>query len=226
MHDSPDLPPPIAARPGLRAVTTATVFALLTTACTPPDEAAEPRTTCASAVADAAEAAEVVDTVRLLDTALVACRSYAALAGEIDRHPGIIGYDTATFVELRCAKVTDELVRSSPTCERVISPPSTVPPTTLPDLVFVGDTLDGRTIEIRPSATVQFVGDVPAVVQQTVDIAFEGGCEGLVAQRDTWAARAGDPVEGDIASVYAQHAQNVAIYVGCEPGPIPEFETG
>ena len=87
--------------------------------------------------------------------------------------------------------------------------------------MFVGDTLDGRQVEIRPSATIQFVGEVPAVVQQTVDIALESGCEGVIEQRDLWVSRVGDPLFGDEASVYAQHAQNVALYIQCEVPPIP-----
>ena len=90
-------------------------------------------------------------------------------------------------------------------------------PTTAPvELVFVGETLDGRRIEIRPDADTVFVGDVPQVVQQTVDIAVEAGCDGVIAQRDLWASRVNDPVIGDEASVYAHHAQNVANYIGCD----------
>jgi hypothetical protein len=172
-------------------------------------------------MAEASMAVEVDEQIGLLDTALVACRSYAAFTGELARYPGIIGYDAATFVSLRCARVDDELVRTSPTCATVIAPASTLPPTTLPELVFVGDTLDGRQVEIRPSATIQFDGLVPAVVQQTVDIAIESGCEGVIEQRDLWASRVGDPLYGDEASVYAQHAQNVADYIQCDSPPIP-----
>jgi hypothetical protein len=85
----------------------------------------------------------------------------------------------------------------------------------VPSIVFVGDTLDGRQIEITPADGVEFVGDVPTVVQQTVDIAFESGCEGVIAQRDLWISRIDDTPAGDIASLYAQHAQNVANFIGC-----------
>jgi tagatose-1,6-bisphosphate aldolase len=71
-----------------------------------------------------------------------------------------------------------------------------------------------------------FVGDVPQVVQQTVDIAIEAGCEGVIAQRDLWAARAIDPAMGDEASVYAHHAQNVANYIGCVSPPLPTVSPG
>ncbi|HEX6658535.1 MAG TPA: hypothetical protein VF065_10665, partial [Ilumatobacter sp.] len=93
-------------------------------------------------------------------------------------------------------------------------------------LVFVGETLDGRRIEIRPDADTVFVGDVPQVVQQTVDIAIEAGCDGVIAQRDLWASRANDAVIGDEASVYAHHAQNVANYIGCESPPLPTVAPG
>jgi hypothetical protein len=137
----------------------------------------------------------------------------------MNRYPGITGYELHTFVELRCGRVGDESVRSSPACVAVTA--TTVVPTAPPaEIVFVGETLDGRKIEIRPDADTVFVGDSPQVVQQTVDIAVEAGCDGVLAQRDQWAALAGDPTIGDEASVYAQHAQNVANYIGCESAPI------
>lgn len=196
--------------------------ALALTACDPPnaDEQVIP-TGCAATMAEASQAVEVDEQIDLLDRALVTCRSYQAFTTELARYPGIIGYDTATFVSLRCTKITDEVVRTSPTCATVVAPPTTLPPTTVPELVFVGDTLDGRPVEIRPSATIQFIGVVPAVVQQTVDIALESGCDGVIAQRDLWASRVSVPAFGDEASVYAQHAQNVAVYIQCETPPIP-----
>jgi hypothetical protein len=179
-------------------------------------------TSCATTVEEASLAVEVAAQVRLLDQALAVCSSYDALTGQLVRYPGIIGYDAPTFISLRCARVDDQRIRGSATCSTVIAPATTVPRTTVPEIVFVGDTLDGRPIEIRPSATTRFVGEVPAVVQQTVDIAFESGCEGVVAQRDLWTSQVGNPVGGDEASVYAQHAQNVANYIGCqEPADEP-----
>jgi len=200
----------------------ASMIAMSIVGCTAPepDSGAAP-TSCAAAVASASRAAEVDEQVRLLDVALVACRSYDSFVGEMGRYPGIVGFDVSTFVSVRCGRVDDELVRTSPTCATVIAPATTVPVVTLPDLVFVGDTLDGRRVEIRPSATVKFIGDVPEVVQQTVDITLESGCEGLIAQRDLWAARADDPRFGDEASVYARHAQNVADYIQCDSPPLP-----
>lgn len=189
-------------------------------ACRPPsDEEADRRTGCAAAVEEASQAVEVDEQVELLDRALLTCRSYDALAAELARHPGIIGYDIPTFVALRCTRV-DAATRRSPACATVVAPTTPVPVVTAATVVYVGDTLDGRQVEIRPSATTRFVGDVPAVVQQTVDIAIESGCEGVLAQRDLWATRVDDPVIGDEASVYAQHAQNVADYIRCDAPPI------
>ena len=194
-----------------------TASALATAACSPEDETTE--SGCASTVHDASLAVEVSDQVRMLDLAMVRCRSFDELNSEMARYPGITGYDTRTFVELRCGRVIDESVRSSPACLAVTA--TTAVPTTAPvDIVFVGETLDGRTIEIRPDADTVFVGEAPQVVQQTVDIAIEAGCDGVLAQRDLWASRANDPVIGDEASVYAHHAQNVADYIGCESTPV------
>ncbi len=199
-----------------------TVLCLIATfvgvGCSPGEDAVE--TGCASTVRDASAAVEVADQVRLLDLALVRCRSIDELTTEMNRYPGITGYDLQTFVELRCSRVSDESVRSSPACMAVTA--TTAVPTTQPsEIVYVGATLDGRTIELRPGGATVFVGDTPQVVQQTVDIAVESGCVGVLAQRDHWAALVDDPTTGDEASVYAQHAQNVANYIGCESTPIP-----
>ncbi len=174
-------------------------------------------TGCAAAVAEASLAREIADQVALLDSAITSCSSYAALATELERYPGITGYSTETFLSLRCNRTVDDSVRSSATCTAVVVPTPTVPVPTEVELVFVGETLDGRTVEIRPDANTQFVGEVPAVIQQTVDIAFESKCEGVTAQRDLWASRVADPTLGDEASVYAKHAENVLVYIGCPP---------
>ena len=155
----------------------------------------------------------------LLDSAIVACSSYVALTTELDRYPGITGYSTETFVSLRCINAVDDSVRRAATCTAFAVPTTNVSIPTEVELVFIGEALDGRTVEIRPDGNTQFVGDVPAVIQQTVDIAFESGCEGVTAQRDVWAAQVADPAIGDQASVYAKHAENVLIYIGCPATP-------
>jgi len=213
----------------LRSVTAAVVALALVpgvVACTPDDDSAEGPSGCSASVEAAAEAIEPDQQVVLLDDALVACASYATFRSEVGEYPGIIGYDFDTYLRLRCERTDDERLRNTPACDVAVGPPTTPPEVTVPDLVFVGETLDGRQIEITPSDLVEFDGDVPAVVQQTVDIAVESGCEGVIEHRDRWASRADDPEIGDFASVYAQHAQNVAIYIRCDTPPIPGVDTG
>jgi hypothetical protein len=204
-------------------VAAALAVGVASTACKPEEETAE--SGCASTVRDASLAVEVSDQVRLLDLAMVRCRSFDELNSEMAQYPGITGYDIRTFVELRCGHVTDESVLASPACLAVTAT-TAVPTTAAIEVVFVGETLDGRRIEIRPDADTVFVGEVPQVVQQTVDIAIEAGCEGVLAQRDLWASRVGDPAIGDEASVYAHHAQNVADYINCASTPISAPEPG
>jgi hypothetical protein len=192
---------------------------LAASACTTSSD--ETTTGCSATVAAAADAVEIDEQKRLLDEALLQCRSVDDMTRELDRHPGLIGFSAASFVEIRCSRVEDPATLRAPTCSSVVSPSTTAPPTTIVDLVFVGDTLDDRRIEIRPTETIRFVGEVPEVVQQTVDIAFESGCDGLIEQRDRWFDRIDDSRAGDEASVYARHAQNVAAYIGCDVPPLP-----
>lgn len=194
-------------------------------ACDPPNETAA-TARCSGVVAEASTASETAAQIRLLDRALSTCGSYQVFTDELARYPSIIGYDPATFVELRCNSATDEAVREGPTCSSVIVPVTTAPPTTAVEVMFVGDTLDGRAIEIRPSAEIAFDGEVPAVIQQTVNIAIESRCDGVIAQRDLWAAQVDESAAGDIASVYAQHAQNVANYINCEAAPLEVDQDG
>jgi hypothetical protein len=200
-------------------VALAGVIVLATTACTPPDETTAP-TGCAASVRTASQAIEPDDQVALLDAALVACASAASFRTEVGRYPGIIGYSVDDFLQRRCEASDDTRVPRSASCSGLVAAPTTPPPATIADLVFVGDTVDGRRIEIRPSNLIEFDGDIPAAVQQTVDIAVESGCDGVIAQRDLWLSRIGDPAIGDAASVFAQHAQNVAVYIQCDPPPI------
>lgn len=182
-------------------------------------EDAEPTTSgCAVTVERASVAIEPAEQVRLLDEAFIRCRSYEALTIEMGRYPGITGYDLDTFVNLRCSRVEDEAIVNSPACAAVVQTTTTPPPTTVAQLVYVGETLDGRVVELRPDAAVPFDGDRPAAIQQTVDIAVEAGCDGVYAQRDVWAAQVDDPSFGTAASVFAKHAENVAAFIGCPPG--------
>lgn len=214
------------AHPSRIALATIAVMAATLAACSPADDEPQGRAGCAETVREASEAREVDEQVRRLDDALRICRTYESFEAELARYPSIIGYAPETFVLVRCSRADDEAVQNSPSCRAVVSPTSTLPPTTVVAIVFVGDTLDGRTIEIRPSARTEFVGEVPAVVQQTVDIAVESGCSGVIEQRDRWASRVNDPVIGDEASVYARHAQNVAEYIQCNVEPVVPATSG
>ena len=202
-----------------RLVAATLATSVVVSACDPTDESTAV-TRCSDTVAEAAAASEPKAQVRLLDRALQTCGSYQLFTSELADYPSIIGYDPATFVELRCNAVTDEAVREGPTCASVIVPPVTAPPTTAVELLYVGDTVDGRQVEIRPSSDIAFDGDVPAVIQQTVNIAVESGCEGVIAQRDLWADQIDESDAGAIASVYAQHAQNVADFIQCDTEPL------
>jgi hypothetical protein len=171
--------------------------------------------TCASIVERAARASEIRQQVDLLDDAIVACRAIEALDVELRRHPGIIGFDTITFVEQRCDRSPDQAVVTSAICTRA-APPTTT--TTLVVLTYQGQTLDGRTVEITEE-DVAFVEGKPEPIVRLVDIALEDGCDALATERANWEARVDDPVIGQQASVYARHADNVAVFVGCTPPP-------
>lgn len=187
-------------------------------ACDRSEEPEQAASGCAVTVERASVAVEPSEQVRLLDEAFIRCRSYDALTTEMSRYPGITGYDLDTFVTLRCSRVDDEAIANSPACAAVVQTTTTPPPTTVAQLVYVGETLDGRVVELRPDAAVPFDGDRPAAIQQTVDIAVESGCDGVYAQRDVWAAQVDDPSFGTAASVFAKHAENVAAFIGCPPG--------
>ncbi len=206
---------------GMKVLVLAMLTAVAGVGCSASDDAQSvtQAVTCDGTVAAAADAIEVDRQVQLLDDALVRCPSLESLLAAIGQHPGLIGFEPDQFVQLRCAAAPGPAVRDSTVCTTVIPPVVTTPQ--LPEsVVFVGETLDGRQIRIVPTDQVDFVGAVPAVIQQTVDIAVESGCEGVIAQRDTWAYQTGDPSISDIASVYAQHAQRVADYIGCDVPPI------
>ena len=189
------------------------------------DDVAE-QLTCAEAVDAAGDEIEVNDQLRRLDEALLWCGSYDEYIAQLAARPGLIGYSPQTYVTLRCQHVDEARLRVTATC-RVAHPPTTPVPVTAPTVVYAAATLDGRVVDLRPSAAVPFTGDVPAVVQETVDIAVAQGCAGVLAQRDRWAGEAASEAvpaypgtcltAADIASAYAQHAIHVALWIGC-PG--------
>jgi hypothetical protein len=199
------------------AVGVAVGLSVCVAACAPSDDADE--ATCSELVNAAAGAVEPAEELRLLDEGLTKCGSYEAFAAELDRHPGALGYSVEAFIERRCKVTADTEVRQSPTC-LTANPPTTPPSTTIVELVFVGTTVDGRLVEMRPTPEMPFIDDVPAEIQRTVDVALSEGCDGLRAQRDRWIAAVDGSASSDAASVFAQHAQNVAMFTGCDIGTI------
>ncbi len=63
--------------------------------------------TCVRTMERASRAAEISDQIALLDSALLSCRSFTAYEAQLDRYPGIIGYDALTYVTTRCAALAD-----------------------------------------------------------------------------------------------------------------------
>jgi len=171
--------------------------------------------TCVGTMERASRTAEISDQIALLDSALLSCRSFTAYEAQLDRYPGIVGFDALTYVTTRCAALAaDEVVSASSVCADVASPTSTTI-VGAPEVEYVGQTLDGREVTIDPGDT-EFVDGKPAAIVEIVDIAAEDGCEGVEHERDRWLANSIDPLVGDEASVYAQHAENVLAFMGCE----------
>jgi hypothetical protein len=170
---------------------------------------------CVRSIERAARAAEISDQIEFLDSALLSCRSFTAYDAQLGRYPGIVGYDGLTYVSTRCAAlVDDELVSESAVCTDIVAPTSSTL-AGVPALEYVGQTLDGREVTIGPDDT-EFVDGKPVAIVAIVDIAAEDGCTGVEAERVRWLAEANDPITGDEASIYAQHAENVLAFIGCE----------
>jgi hypothetical protein len=170
---------------------------------------------CVRSIERASRAAEISDQIEFLDSALLSCRSFTAYDAQLGRYPGIIGYDGLTYVSTRCAALADdELVSESAVCTDIALPTSTSLGGA-PALEYVGQTLDGREVTIGPDDT-EFVDGKPVAIVAIVDIAAEDGCVGVEAERVRWTAEANDPISGDEASIYAQHAENVLAFIGCE----------
>ena len=169
---------------------------------------------CVRTMERASRAAEISDQIELLDSALLSCRSFTAYDAQLGRYPGIIGYEGSAYVMTRCAELAaDELVSDSAVCTDVASPTSTTI-AGVPELEYVGQTMDGREVTIGQDDT-EFVDGKPAAIVAIVDIATEDGCSGVEDELARWLARTTDPIIGDQASVYARHAENVLAFIGC-----------
>lgn len=201
--------------PGATATLLVSLVALATVGCTSSTPEAAPVEPCRATIDEAAQAAEIDDQIELLDTALVICRSVDVFTAHVDRYPGLIAWEVPTYLTNRCASAADTVRRSAICTSEAVAPP-TAPPVEVPEVVYVGETLDGREIEIRPRAGRPFTNGTPTVIVEMADIAIESGCEGVEAEYERWNAQVEDALVGEEASVYAQHALNVLAFIQCD----------
>jgi hypothetical protein len=170
--------------------------------------------TCRSLVERASVTADINDVVAILEDAMLECGTIGRLDRELERFPSIVAVETAAFVDRRCTEADDVTIASSDICAEVTPIAAAGEATTTTAPSYVGRTLDGRDITIRPGPGTPFVGDTPAPVIQIVDVAAEDGCAEVEELRDWWTAQS-EGTGGDVASVYAQHAVNVMSFLGC-----------
>lgn len=197
---------------------TAVAVALVTSiaACSSDEDTGAPTDPCRATIEEAGSEAEISRQIELLDEALVLCSSVEVFAVHAQRHPTMLGWDVATYLTNRCATVENEGVRQSRICTSESVATTTPARVDAPEVVFVGTTLDGREVEIRPRAGRPFDDGVPVVIAEMGDLAINSGCEGLQAEFDRWSLLIEDPIIGDEASVFAREAQNVQRFIGCE----------
>lgn len=204
----------------MRRLTTAVVAGAIAitaaAACTGDDGGtAVPTDPCRAAIDEASAEAELRDQIALLDRALVVCASVETFTVNVERHPTLLGWDVDTYLSRRCA-TADETVQRSRVCTSDDVTPSTEPRIAAPEIVYVGRTLDGREVEIRPRPGRPFDDGVPRPIEEMTAIAERLGCDGVESEYQRWFEQVDDPVIGDEASVYAQHALNVLAFIGCE----------
>jgi hypothetical protein len=185
---------------------------------------------CARRIAAAADAVEIDDQVLLLDESMYLCRSVGDFVGAVAEHPGIMAVEPVVFLARRCARSDIAAVRESPICddpavaallETDSADPSSGVAAADVDPVYLGETLDGRTVEIVPDADTPFIDGRPQVIVRMVDLAFSDGCDGLVDELEYWTARREDDEVGDEASVYARHAVSLMEFIDCEVATDP-----
>ena len=188
---------------------------LANAACGTDPEEASGGDPCVRTMERASRAAEISDQIELLDSALLSCRSFTAYDAQLGRYPGIVAYDGMAYVISRCeALAADDVVSASSVCTDVYFPTSDTLGA-VPEVEYVGQTMDGREVTIGPDDT-EFVDGKPTAIVAIVDIATEDGCPGVEDERTRWLAQTNDPVIGDQASVYARHAENVLAFIACE----------
>lgn len=187
-----------------------------TAACSTDEPEVAPGDPCRATIDQASAEAEISRQVELLDQALLICPSVEAFAVNAQRHPTLFGWDVATYLGTRCTTVEDDAVRRSRICRTGSVTTTTLAPADVLDVVYVGTTLDGREVEIRPSPGRPFDDGIPSVIEAMTDVAIQDGCDGVRAVYESWVVRVDDVLIGDEASVYAQHALDVLAYIQCE----------
>jgi hypothetical protein len=170
---------------------------------------------CRDAIDRAAVAREIPQQIALFDSALVICRDVEAFTDGLRLHPGAIAVAPATFIQRRCENPPDATVARSLICQSVV-PTVTSTPGDNDVQVYIGRTLDGRSVELR-SDQVRFTDGRPAGIIEVVDVSTRQGCEGLVGLYNQWIPMVGLEDRGDELSVYAQHAVNLMQSLGCDP---------
>lgn len=182
----------------------------------PPLEETQP-TTCAEIVKQAVYEREVEDEVKGFDTAIETCASYDQLKTEMNRYE-LPGYTVERFIEKRCIDES-EVLADTDVCQ-VAAPPTTLPEV-IDDPEYTGQTLDGREITVTPTPDLKFEDGVPAQIKITVEKAKEG-CVSVLGVRDDMAQYVTPTPNrsSDIASMFAQHAQSVAAFIGCTIPPV------
>lgn len=213
-------------RPGVTLLGTVVIAVGLLTGCAA--DSAEPVTAdpCVRRISEAAEAIDIDDQVRVLDEAMYVCRTLDEFAAGVAEHPGIMAVEPVVFLARRCVRSEIAAVRESPICDTeavnaLIAPDTagttgTATADVAAEPVYLGETLDGRTVEIVPDADTPFVDGRPQVIVRMVDLAFSDGCDGLLDEREYWTGRAADPDVGDEASVYARHAISLMEFIDCD----------
>lgn len=177
---------------------------------------------CRDVIDRAAVAREVPQQIRLLDSALLICRDADAFTDALSLHPGAIAVAASTFIQRRCEDPPDATVALSSICQEVAPVDAAGQDQDPADdvKVYIGRTLDGRSVELR-STSVRFSEGRPAGIVEVVEVGTRQGCEGLLNLYTGWVPLLEDPGRGDELSVYAQHAVNLMQSLDCEPPPTP-----
>lgn len=196
-------------------------IAALLSGCAQEQQAVMRADPCRDALDRAAVAREIPQQIALLDSALVICRDGDAFSEGLRLHPGAIAVTPATFIQRRCADPPDATVARSLICQSVVPPVDTAPGDNAVK-VYVGRTLDGRSVELR-SDQVRFTDGRPAGIVEVVEASTRQGCTGLTALYTQWIPQVGLGDRGDELSVYAQHTMNLMQSLGCDPPGDPDL---